>query len=79
MKIEDGVTAALNTNGNTVSLDSPIVVGTTGTGALILDNTANTPGVLILGGANTYSGGTTITAGTLRLTGSGTFGSASAR
>lgn len=68
---------------STLTLSNPLTIDGTGAGLLsltgVLSGTGsltfnNTNGVLRLSGANTYSGGTTLTAGTLRL-GLGTTGS----
>lgn len=71
LRIRDGVAATLHTNGNDVTLSNAIVNGTTGTGSLIKDGT----GTLTLVGNNTYSGGTTISNGTLQLGSGGASGS----
>lgn len=52
----------LDANGNTVTLNNPI--GNTGTGSLTVQSTAAN-GVLVLKGANTYTGTTTVSSGTL--------------
>ncbi len=62
-EIDSGKTAILDVNGNTVTLAMPL----TGSGALRIVGS----GTLILTGANTYTGGTTITNGTLSLERSG--------
>ena len=59
-----------DTNGQTVTLASPL---TSGGGSL---NKIGT-GTLTLTGANTYSNGTTVNAGTLAVSGSGTLGASS--
>jgi autotransporter-associated beta strand protein len=61
--------ASFDTNGNNVTLASTLA----GTGGL----TKLGQGALTLFGANSYSGGTTLTAGTLQLSGGGTLGAAS--
>ena len=61
--------ATLDTNGNSVSLASAI--GSSSSSSLTKSGT----GTLTLNAASTYTGGTTVTAGTLALAGSGTMGS----
>ena len=63
MKIEDGVTATFNTNGNNVTLSNALAVGGSATGAL----TKTGAGTLTLSGANTYTGTTTVSGGTLEV------------
>ena len=69
LRIRDGVAATLHTNGNDVTLSNAIVSG--GSGSLIKEGA----GTLTLIGNNTYSGGTTISAGTLQLGSGGASGS----
>ena len=71
LRIRDGVNATLDTNGNDVVLSAAVVNGTTGTGAL----TKAGNGKLTLVANNTYSGGTTVNAGTLQLGNGGGSGS----
>ena len=62
----------IDTNG----FQTTIAQGVTGAGGLtVTDSSAAHAGVAILAGANTYSGGTTIAAGTLQLGNGGTSGS----
>ena len=63
MRIGDGITATLDTNGNNVTLGSAIVVGSLKTGGL----TKTGSGTLTLTAANTYTGNTGISNGTLLL------------
>ena len=63
LKIEDGITATLDTQNNDVMFASTLQTGTAQTGAL----TKAGAGTLTLTGANLYTGGTTISAGTLQL------------
>lgn len=61
---------SLGAGGGTVDtngFNATIPQGITGTGGLTLADSSGTPGTLTLGGANSYSGGTTISAGTLML------------
>ena len=74
VKIEDGVTATLNTNGNNVTLSNALAVGTLKTGAL----TKAGAGTLTLSGANTYVGATTVTGGKLTIASTGTINTTSA-
>ena len=74
--IADGVDATLNTDGNNVTLAMPFTLGPNKTATLTLDDTAATPGALLVDAVNSYSGGTTITAGTLRIGVAGAIGSA---
>ncbi len=61
LAINDGVTATLDTNGNDVTLASGFGGG--GAGGLVKAGT----GTLTLAGANTFTGPTTISAGTIEL------------
>lgn len=63
IKIEDGITATIDTGANTVPFASGLMVGTLKTGAL----TKAGSGTLTLGTSPTYTGLTTISAGTLAL------------
>lgn len=54
----------IDTNGRTVTFATAL---TSSGGSLTLNDTSASPGKLILTGANTYAGGTTITAGTLQI------------
>jgi fibronectin-binding autotransporter adhesin len=67
--------AAFDTNGNTITFAN--AVGNGGTGGLTLNDSNVSPGMLILAAANTYTGGTTVNKGTLRLSGAGTLGGTS--
>jgi len=71
MRIGDGVTATLDTNGNNVTLATAFSLGGSQTGAL----TKAGAGILTLTAANSYTGGTTINAGTLRIGNGGSTGS----
>jgi fibronectin-binding autotransporter adhesin len=71
IKIGDGITATLDTNGNNVTLGTAFVLGTNSTGALTKVGT----GTLILTGANAYTGLTTVSNGTLQIGNGGTGGS----
>ena len=64
-----------NTSTGATTLNGAIANGAAGTLALLVNNTGT--GATILSSANGYSGGTTLTAGTLQLSGSGTLGSTS--
>lgn len=64
----------VDTNSNTLTLSGVIVDAGASPGAL----TKAGAGTLILIGANTYSGGTTINTGTLKIAGAGTLGASSA-
>ncbi len=72
MKLEDGVTATLDTVANNVTLGAALQVGTVGSGALVKLGT----GGLTLGGLNTYSGGTTINGGYIAITNDANLGAA---
>lgn len=63
LSIADGVSATLDTNGNNVTLASPISVGGSASGNLVKSGA----GTLTLAAANTYVGNTTIEGGTLSL------------
>ena len=66
--------ATIDTNGNHVIFASGI--GNSGIGGLTLNDTNGSPGSLTLEGTNTYTGATTVSAGTLDITGSLAAGSA---
>lgn len=70
VKVEDGVTATFDTNGNNVTFASALQVGAAKTGAV----TKIGAGALILTGANTYIGGTTLNAGVLAAGNASAFG-----
>jgi len=63
LSIADGVTATLDTNGNAVTLASPIAVDGSASGSLVKAGS----GTLTLAAANTYVGNTTVEAGALEL------------
>jgi autotransporter-associated beta strand protein len=65
LRIGDGVTATFNTNGNNVSLSNAFGVGPLKTGAIAKTG----DGKLTLSAANTYTGTTTVTGGTLAING----------
>jgi autotransporter-associated beta strand protein len=65
LRLEDGKAAGVDTNGRTVTFAAPLATGGAGTGALVKTG----PGTLVLTVNNTYTGGSTISAGTLRLDG----------
>ena len=65
VKIEDGVRATFNTNGNNVTLSNALAVGPHKTGALTKDGA----GILTLSANNNYDGATTVSAGTLVVNG----------
>ena len=65
IKIADGVTATFDTNGNKVTLGTAFALGPNGTGAVVKAGS----GTLMLTAANTYTGGTIINGGTLKLQG----------
>ena len=66
IRINDGVTAAFNTNGNNVTFASALQTqSVNGSGALVKSGA----GTLTLGAANTYSGGTTVAGGSLLVNG----------
>ncbi len=72
----NGTTAALTIN----TVGAPLYSGSIGSSTAGLSNislTKSGTGALILGGVNYYSAGTTISNGTIQMTGSGTLGSTS--
>jgi fibronectin-binding autotransporter adhesin len=75
VKVEDGVTATFNTNGNDVTLSNALTLGASGTAAVTKSGT----GTLTLTAANTYSGATAISAsgGTLEIGQGGSLASTS--
>ena len=80
----DGSTATITTlNGGNISLGSTALTVSGGTHGGVISGangslTKSGPGTLILTGANTFGGGTTISAGTLQLGNGGTTGSVAA-
>ena len=70
LKIEDGMTATLDTQGNNVTLGSALQTGTAQTGALMKIGV----GKLTLSGSNSYTGGTTLSGGSLSLGSIGALG-----
>ncbi len=68
LKIEDGVTATVDTTGNDVTFASALQTGTAQTGAL----TKTGVGTLTLTATSNYAGATTVNAGTLLVSGGGT-------
>ncbi len=65
IKIEDGITATFDVNGNAVTLGTALSTGASATGGLTVISTLG-GGVLTLGGLNTYKGATTVSSGTLQ-------------
>ncbi|MCR5413834.1 MAG: hypothetical protein K6F50_03785 [Kiritimatiellae bacterium] len=73
LEIVEGAKHTFDTAGNSISYPGVI----SGSGALCVTNSASSYGTLVLGGANTYSGGTAIGGDLLvKAGGSGAFGSA---
>jgi autotransporter-associated beta strand protein len=68
LKIEDGVTATFDTNGNNVTFASSLQLGPLKTAAL----TKTGKGTLMLTAANTYTGATTVINGVLAVDNNGT-------
>jgi autotransporter-associated beta strand protein len=60
--------STIDANGQAVSINAVITDGATPGGLTITDSSASGGGVVTLSGANTYSGPTAVTGGTLRLT-----------
>jgi len=67
LQVDDGITATIDTGANSVSFASPPTLGTLETGALAKQGS----GTLMLSAANTFTGNTSINAGTLALGASG--------
>lgn len=65
IKINDGVVATIDTNGNNITFATALQTGTLGSGAL----TKGSTGTLTITGANTYTGATRINNGRMILTG----------
>ena len=63
IRMEDGKSAIFDTNGQQVTFASPMPTSATGTASLVKTGS----GKLTLLGSNTYTGGTSITQGTLEL------------
>ena len=61
--------AKIDTNGKSITISQALLDGTGG-GGLTLDDTAVTKGTLTLTNTNTYTGATTISTGTLKVSGS---------
>lgn len=75
LKINDGVVGQFNTNGNDVTLGTALALGAAKTGGL----TKLGEGILTVGAANTYTGLTTVSAGTLKYGAAGAFGTSEVR
>ena len=65
----------LTLGGNATYTFGGAVGGTGSSAALSVQAASGSTGTLLLSGANTYAGGTTLASGTLKLSGSGTLGS----
>ncbi len=63
-----GQPISIDTNGQSVTFATPL---TSAGGSLTLNDTSVTPGKLVLAAAETYTGGTTIKAGEIKLSGTG--------
>jgi autotransporter-associated beta strand protein len=63
LQLDDGITATIDTGANNVSFANALTLGAAGTGGLNKQGA----GTLTLSAANTYTGNTTINAGTLAL------------
>jgi autotransporter-associated beta strand protein len=72
LKINDNVTATFDTNGNDVIFNQPLISGAAQSGSLVKTG----PGMLTINGANTYTGNTSLAAGTLSF-GNGSLNSTS--
>ncbi len=73
LKINDGVTATIDTKGNNVTFGTALQTGPQATGAL----TKTGAGTLTLSAANFYTGGTTVDGGTLAINADAGLGAAS--
>ena len=72
--LADGVAATFDTNGSTQTFAAAFALNS-GTASVVVNDSSATPGKLIFAANNTYTGGTTITRGTLQVGNGGSTGS----